>query len=756
MSDETVSNSSDENKPMASEGVSQTPPKTAASTCCTGAATKTEQKSPVSPNKAESSDDQMNSSGGESTGVLLTKALKTLVRPDYDVITPPRQTTRPRDQEQQKKKIALFRPYELDNGMSGDRKCSLPVQSPMLLRSNYGTTGPQWLIERRHKSEAIFNRFTEKDASIKSSELNSANEGFLVSHKIGNCGSESDKEIQDTVTLKKAVETNLSSGKAVPVSRKKDHTTVLPHVQPLRASTPKNSPCPSPNIPSSKSEVSCSLPKHLPSPVINVSVCDIKNDNEVLKNLYSIGTDSEQSIVSSHVPSYYSQAAIQVRSLAEEGHRLPLKHSYKHLPPPTPVGERPRSPFPEANFLASTSQDRSRTPTNYGTVATERFRSNSCPPYSAREGVPKAVDLSDPGISGHKDQLTTTGSGTQKTVFSNTTKNYIEAVKETWAMHHAVMTSQTPKHEKHVLPSFSTFSGKTSRYDKGNCSRSVIADDRRLSDKHSRSKSEGTLELKTETSKPSERSIEQKAMLQRVGPPILPRQFVVPMQCFKNFAIEKSNSSHSCTWHVPETDVRHSNLPSLERRPPSSQSNYTSSKQILSNTSVSIASKPSMPAQTNRLFNPSVDIYKDPATFKPLKYVPSQSVHQQAVFDPRYMCRLSTMTPAYLNPLTVKAYKPELMGHLVPRHMTSPSRRPTSSSYSVKQIDGTTQSVDRYQSTERVSGIDHFRPGHLDPRQPLGTSALQNQSPLASPVPQDPKVNTVMTMVKVMNYPSVL
>lgn len=96
--------------------------------------------------KENTNTEQMNLSAGESTGVLLTKALNTLSG-DFDVVTPPRNEKAQTNSTQKDKKVSLFRPYDLDNGKSSEKK-SVPSQSPMLLRSNYSSSGQQWLIEK--------------------------------------------------------------------------------------------------------------------------------------------------------------------------------------------------------------------------------------------------------------------------------------------------------------------------------------------------------------------------------------------------------------------------------------------------------------------------------------------------------------------------------------------------------------------------------------------------------------------------------
>ena len=94
--------------------------------------------------------ENVNVSPGETTTKVLSKALHTLVREDIDTVTPPRKV---KVKTPVKKKLNLFRPYELDDR----KKPSMPMQSPMLLRANYHSKGQTdaWQIEKRSKSEAI-------------------------------------------------------------------------------------------------------------------------------------------------------------------------------------------------------------------------------------------------------------------------------------------------------------------------------------------------------------------------------------------------------------------------------------------------------------------------------------------------------------------------------------------------------------------------------------------------------------------------
>lgn len=774
--------------------------------------------SPSSGNKEDSNDsresDHLNSSGGESTGVLLTKALNTLVRSDYEVITPPREksrTEKSRDHSEGKKKLPLFRPYELDNGMSGDRKCSMPVQSPMLLRSNYGSTGSQWHIERKSKSESVYNqiidneRFWKAGTGVeKTTETLEKKSGLAQNFAVP-------RVIDNIFNLRSGCKDNVDLSKTDGIapehtpqrSRKPIDEIPVPHVRPLRSSTPKSSPCPSPNVPLTEVDTLRGLPKHLPSPVgsgydtVTESAPAkrqlISGRNIANQNIGQAMTDTgKRDGISSQTMNYHrpTQVPPAVRYMAEEGHRLPLKHSYKHLAAPVHQNhapERPKSPFGETNIENVLIQSRSRTPLRQDTpsVALERCRSNSCPPYTSRgEPIPKAVDLSEPVTPSNMRHLPTISSRAQKGIFSNTTKSYLDAVKETWAMHHAVMTSKTPitKPDRHTLPSFSTFSekslGRTLSENGGTDA------GRRLNEKHSRSKSESMLEQDKMFARDIPNICEKKPQfVPRFGHPKVP-YYAEPVRLVKNLVDDNSTGTKKTsneTWQVCDSNNVSSAAPALSshevRRtgivPSSHSSNSgevclkTNNKNtVFSQVPANVKSEVSAVAsrhyrqtdrQTGKPFNPAVDIYKDPVAFKP-PYISSQiqPLCPQQLY-PRYLPRFGGLAQPYLNPLTARAFPPELLVPQVQQTTTSlpsPSDIVTKTSLQVltsANSDSDRSSVaDGYIPTVNPQ-TDQLRHNMMDSRRPLGTSVLQNTSPMTSTVQQDPKIpfNTLMCMIKV-------
>ena len=739
--------------------------------------------------KEDSSDsatsDQLNFSGGESTGMLLTKALNTLVRSDYDVITPPRTSHKAtHGSEQRKKKPTLFRPYELDNGISNDRTSLIPMQSPMLLRSNYHSTGSEWLIERRNKSEAVYNsdiiRNCEHVANTFDKPVNFVEP--IRTRALCNIDN-SDMEVIQAINSILEPNSPTSDSRQGDIGAETSNQApivVIPAsvIQPLRSSTPKSSPCPSPNVPPSEIEALRSLPKHLSSPVLTGSPSDNLNElyrghrqaycDRRSKQLITDQTDAdkchrEQRCTSSQMVKYRSHNPTHVRSLADEGHRLPLKHSYKHLPLPLQASERPRSPFGET---ASQRPDRSRTPVRQEIPPTDRFRSNSCPPYSPKaQGVPKAVDLSDSAPLKSKPQIITNRA--QKEIFSNNTKSYLEAVKETWAMHHAVMTSSTPgtKSEKPVLPSFSTFTAKTpAQRLKVSHSSSNIRHNHPNNEKHSRSRSEGGIQKSsTPFIQKLNCDVKKATPEPQTGNTKVPISMVQPV-----------------LWKLPVADVN---------RPSSSQTHTDVSGKVLQRSADvqttsqvgqygrvatshgtvivsrtrpdSVPTKPYrfVPTQSDAPFNPSMDIYKDPVAFRsPYLGCPVKPVLQPQMYDPRYVSRFGGMPPPFLNPLTAKMYNPELLQSSMHAPATSVRQGSSFSSPSTTPIPVSTGSCGRnFYQTESSQGAPRYQES-VDVRRPLGTSSLQNQSPVQSPVTLDPKLNPLMCMIKVIQitYSTVL
>lgn len=771
-----------------------------------------------SGNKEDSNDsrgsDHLNSSGGESTGVLLTKALNTLVRSDYEVITPPREksrTEKSRDHSEGKKKLPLFRPYEHDNGMSGDRKCSMPVQSPMLLRSNYGSTGPQWHIERKSKSESVYNQIIDNEGFLKAGigfekttktleKKSDLAQNFAVPRVIDNIFSLR-SGCKDDLDLSKS--NGIAPEHTLQRSRKPFEEIPVPQVQPLRSSTPKSSPCPSPNVPLTEVDTLRGLPKHLPSPV--GSGCDTVTESAPAKRQLISGRNiAKQNIeqamidtrkrdgISSQIINYHRPTHIPptVRYMAEEGHRLPLKHSYKHLATPADQNhssECPKSQFGETNIENVLIQPRSRTPLRQDmpSGALERCRSNSCPPYTSRgEPVPKAVDLSEPVAPSNMRHLPTISSRAQKGIFSNTTKSYLDAVKETWAMHHAVMTSKTPiaKPDRHTLPSFATFSEKA-------LGRTLSEKDgtdagRRQNEKHGRSKSESMLEQDKMFARDIPDICEKKPkFVPRFGHPKVP-YYAEPVRLVKNLVDDNSTGAKKTsneTWQVCDSNNVPPVAPVLSSQevrrtgvvPTSHSSNPGEAclKTNNKNTGVPASVKSEVSAvdprqyrqtdrQTGKPFNPARDIYKDPIAFKP-SYISSQikPFCPQQLYDPRYLPRFGALAQPYLNPLTARAFPPELLAPQVQQTTITPLPSPSDivTKTSLCQVPTSANSDSDRSSVADVyiptvnPQMDQLRHNMVDSRRPLGTSVLQNTSPMTSTVQQDAKIpfNTLMCMMKV-------
>lgn len=734
---------------------------------------------PLSANKEDSSDsgssDQFNTSGGESTGVLLTKALNTLVRSEYDMITPPRHgQNKSRASEQSTKKLTLFRPYELDNGMRSEKKCSIPVQSPMLLRSNYQSTGSQWLIEKRCKSEALCSNVDRVEVSVAKTSDNGVK--FPESKSSGLVYSScSDREVTEVVNS--IIDKEPTEETAVMMTTTAPTVLHLPRAQPLRSSTPKTSPCPSPNVPLSDIDTSRTVPHHLPSPVPSDQPCDIPPNRATVHRQSSLIPDKsvvevcQRESNSSHFVKYRTHVPNQVRSLAEEGHRLPLKHSYKHLSYPAQAPERPRSPFTETGSIQI---ERCRTPVRYDPATIDRFRSNSCPPYSPRtDGVPKAVDLSDPVPP--RCQLPTVCSRAQKEIFSSSTKSYLDTVKETWAMHHAMMISTLPgsKPGKPVLPSFSTFSDKSStRRLASSTSSSDLSHSRPDIDKHSRSKSEGGIQYATTPINAFfEREGKKPSVVPLTGRP-KSAQFAAPSTCTKNNEQHLSTQrSAQRTWEVPvadhtvtsrslagqtghETETMRPHRPASRPAPSHSAHIGCGQRQKVPGYAgltqqETVQNKPYKiePTKTDKPFNPSVDIYKDPISFKNKYFGPQiKSLPQAQLYDPRLLPRFGTMPPPYLNPLTAQFFNSEMIAPSLQAPITPSAIRSSSSSQTAQPAPGTRSDFRR---PPESSSVSQHVPDVPDVRRPLGTSSLQNQSPLPSPVTPEAKMNPLLCMLKV-------
>lgn len=467
-----------------------------------------------------------------------------------------------------------------------------------------------------------------------------------------------------------------------------------------------------------------------------------------------------------------------IRYNTTDGHRLPLKHSYKHQSVGIP--ERVRNVETQRQQVQITD-------------VKDRVRSSSCPPSAQKYDQFRISSISSnsAGVLSALDQ---------KGLISKTNKYLIDAGKETWAMHHAVMTSKIPDDGKTVLPSFSTFSSKTQiRHDDTAASvvddtvmgsnvkpkSSAIERSKTILNNHFRSKSENSdpsvrssAQLFPPVSQYSKGAQLYRSMLEQSERKLIPMNATLSNHktiCDKEIAKAK-------TWHVPvqtsmtssnhvqtdrrqlhmsnahptqdsyitpsvipsqrhpvpiapmyvkHTDIRMSNNVLSSSQNSDNHINYSQRKITLkyledqrklvsSNIKREQTAFPSNPLQPQR-FNPGTDIYRD--AFK----IPYS--------EPHYRHLLPTSQKPATMQLPVKSYlqTPNIsqqsqvhrFGHekiglynmeTKPNETPMESSRPTFEQYQVQHLQSTIS----------------------DQRRPLGTSALQNQSP----VPASPNVSS--------------
>ncbi|WAQ99076.1 OVO-like protein, partial [Mya arenaria] len=98
-------------------------------------------------------------------------------------------------------------------------------------------------------------------------------------------------------------------------------------------------------------------------------------------------------------------------------------------------------------------------------------------------------------------------------------------------------------------------------------------------------------------------------------------------------------------------------------------------------------------------------------------------------YDPRLLQAYGYTTP-YLNPLTAHAMKMEMTSPkpFIPTSAQSLDSKPYPTNNSLS-----TREESLRHPVETKPQVEQLRPSLMDPRRPLGTSALQNQTPLASP-----------------------
>lgn len=760
--------------------------------------------------------EQMNISYGESTGVVLTKALKTLVCCDYEMITPPRKCKHQKETNQKDKKFSLFRPYDLDNEKCNGKKHSVPTQSPMLLRSNYSNSGQEWLIEKHSKSEAIVNRVKylgcqhEQVPETVIPEVNAT----LVAHETGETNKSTTPSTDET-TVQENVSCQISVNKdmrmispVLSTHRLSMVSMTLP--RPIRSSTPKTSPCPSPHVihvmPSAetngysrdvattavltpdRSYYSISSTVQLPSDSSSAALPRFQDHTSSQTAGYTPMQQSSKNDVIATQP----EVPAHIRYHAQVGHRLPLKHSYKHqFVAADPPVERSRTPLKQEPIKE--------------TCANDRYRSNSCPP------ITKYQDLACTNTKSFttQSQVALVSSHEQNGIMSSATKSYIDAVKETWAMHHAVMTStmSMTKHGNDVLPSFSTFTNKllSTSQDKATSVPSLSGRTEHMpgntthaNQKHIRSRSVGILQVSEPlchqvSNIPPTDQIRRKDSnkSQLLDHP-------VPVSCYRNVncaAIAKPtdnvnmHATKARTWHVPIDHRMQSPAPGVDNSSSSqSETNekdkcvdvshklisshsssispamYTDmhSQQVLHHSSQYVRpfaehyakepmQKPSCVSSSSaavpdvKQFNPAIDIYKDSMPFtyplldpKLRMFLPPHS------FSPRLVARPGLMHPMYMPRYSTAK----------PMASTQDNFNPGSGSLrSTFRQHTHIGSLVRNHSEERSSGVDAQQkepliPTVVDHRRPLSTSALQNQPPM-TPETKVP-LGALMMMIKVL------
>ncbi|XP_060603190.1 uncharacterized protein LOC132756195 isoform X2 [Ruditapes philippinarum] len=719
--------------------------------------------------------EQMNNSVGESTGVLLTKALNTLVSSDYEMITPPRKSKSPKASAQKDKKVSLFRPYDLDNGKSSDKKPAIPAQSPMLLRSNYCSSGQEWLIEKRSKAEAIVNNVNFLGILQNASTIDTNSK---------TCLNRQEKSMSCTQMLTGNDQNNIrylnSNSELISPEQKsvKLPPALLPLPHPVRSSTPKNSPCPSPNLGNltpipdlsvqRKELITVREERKCPPLVSAVQQTIYKNETSEMKPKFIPIQTTQSDIQSSS-----NELPVHVRYHASVGHRLPLKHSYKHQNiVNNPTLERARSPIKNEAESEIDMKD--------------RYRSNSCPPISKQCSVQTHP---------------------QKGFLSNVTKTYIDAVKETWAAHHAVMTNTMPSNcDKPVLPSFSTFTNKLSSSQNNTMSLPVLNSQRgQLQDnsssansniKHVRSRSEELRQSSDSSNAQPERPLSSEHVCGNNSEKLNCTDKLVLESCYRNADVRVPKPSQTGTtnpqatkaktWHIPQVTHANTNEPEVvmnygkpsqignagenitgngraivsshQNRVPGIQRQWTcDSSQLVKNYDsvpgyYAPDSVKKVTSDLKKQFNPSLDIYRDPTHFT----VP--------MLDPKLRM---FMTPHAFNPnlMTPNSLGAGLINSLhIPRYSNmegyqSHSRedlKPNVSAMGTGIRHAQSGSVGRTSSDGRVftdrNASVQLKPSLVDPRRPLSTSALQNQ-PVIQTIKPEVKLplTPLMMMMKSAN-----
>ncbi|XP_052278997.1 uncharacterized protein LOC127877317 isoform X1 [Dreissena polymorpha] len=369
-------------------------------------------------------------SGSESTRALLKKALTTLVSTDYDAVTPPRRTGK-ENTTPVSSKPKLFRPYDLDdNKCDSDTSTNQTFISPILVRANYGTGLGDWHIEKRSKSESL--SYTQTSVPCTSVH------GLKA-------------ETRPTYVL---------SDTRLPPK------LVLTSLEPLRSSTPKNSPCISPASSQSETRISQKL---LTSPVVNNCPSDSSRTWTSLMGTNNYVLDNTETSISGNMQAQRPNVVFQgSHSSREHSLRLPLKHSYKNT------------------ITIGTESGGHHSAVSISKVESDRQRSNSCPPVTnaapgSAHPVPRRWDST-------------------RRLTEQTPPVQIEILKETWAKHHAIMTSRNIRQDDFApsLPSFATFANHKSEAFKNNSSYNArLEPDNGCSNKvkHMRSKSEETSEI---------------------------------------------------------------------------------------------------------------------------------------------------------------------------------------------------------------------------------------------------------------------
>ena len=385
----------------------------------------------------ENNKDDLNTSHGESTTKILSKALKTLVSEDMDTVTPPRKV---KTKTPVKKKNNLFRPYDLD-----DRKStSIPSQSPMLLRANYECKGQAnaWHIESRSKTETIvphterlpvYKYDTPKRVDKKHAEIELRTQRIL-----GDTNSENVKT-KDTSEAGFDKSRHTSFGDKVGFeSERLNKEAFLPSVNarfdpPLQASTPKR--------PRSESEYSIrSNESNLqPKDHSNKSATTV-DDFPTTPGVLTRKSDSQLlgSVKVFQMPESYN---------SKESSDKPTTQAFEHM-----CQKISNAMGKLAEGLVHQKSSNIRIPP----AAANTFGQNTQQP-----GI-KRPDSCPPRMTAPCPPYGSLESDKPKGVLSKASGDLVETIKETWALHHTANTSSMPltKDGRTVLPSISTFSNK--------------------------------------------------------------------------------------------------------------------------------------------------------------------------------------------------------------------------------------------------------------------------------------------------------